>query len=332
MVCRDLLRVGLAALLGAGLVVPPAGTPAAPAGFVEAYPSTAAAMDAAGTPYAGWAAQGRRFLTFDPDGDGRAVEVLGDLATADRIAVLVPGVGNRLADFDRGLGGVSRRAPARQARDLQAAVRAADPYARVAVLAWLGYDPPDGVAAAATPASARRGAADLGGQLRTLAGQRPTARITLIGHSYGALVVGLAAVDAPPQVTDVVALGGVGVGVDRADRFGRVRVWAAEAPDDWIRRVPQLRLPGVGHGVRPGDPSFGARPLPVAATGHDGYLLPAGPTLAAVAAVVLHGATDPAAPVAGTSDPEAAITRAGGTGAGTAGAAQRGGATARAGR
>ncbi|MBQ1052943.1 hypothetical protein KBX50_31400 [Micromonospora sp. C51] len=296
MVGRKMVRLSLTAMLATGLVRPPTVPPdAAPAGFVEAYPSTAAAMQAAGAPYARWAAQGRQFLAFDPHGDGRAVEVLGDLASADRVVVLVPGVGTRLADFDRGLGGVPRRAPAQQARDLRAALHAADPHARVAVLAWLGYDPPDGIATAATPVAARRGADQLGDHLRTLAGQLPATRITLVGHSYGALVVGLAAMDAPPQVTDVVTLGGVGVGAEHADQFGPVRVWAAEAPDDWIRRVPQLRLPGLGHGVRPADASFGARPLPAASTGHDGYLLPGGPTLSAIAEVVLCGATGTAA-------------------------------------
>ncbi len=296
MVRRNVLRMGLATVLGAGLVAPPAASAGgAPAGFVEAYPATAAAMQAAGPPYAGWAAEGRRFLVFDPHGDGRAVEVVGDLATADRIAVLIPGVGTRLPDFDRGLGGVTRRALARQARDLYAALRAAAPHTRVAVLAWLGYDPPDGFVAAATPVSARRGALALGEQLRTLAEQRPAARVTLIGHSYGALVAGLAAVDAPTQVTDLVSLGGVGAGVDRADQLGGIRIWAAEATDDWIRHLPQVRLPGIGHGVRPGDLSFDARPLPAAAaTGHDGYLLPGGPTLDALADIVLHGATEAA--------------------------------------
>ncbi len=198
--------------------------------------------------------------------------------------MLVPGVGTRLADFDRGLGGVP------PARPGPAALHAVDPHARVAVLAWLGYDPPDGLFTAATPAVARRGADQLGHHLRTLAGRLPASRITLVGHSYGALVVGLAAMDAPPQVTDVVTLGGVGVGAEHADRLGPVRVWAAEAPDDWIRRVPRLRLPELGHGARPADAAFRARPLPAASTGHDGYLLPGGPTLAAVAEVVLFGA------------------------------------------
>ncbi|MEV4715087.1 alpha/beta hydrolase [Micromonospora sp. NPDC049374] len=321
MVGREVVRLCLAAMLATGLVRPPTVPPdPAPAGFVEAYPSTAAAMESAGAPYARWAAQGRQFLAFDSHGDGRAVEVLGDLATADRIAVLVPGVGTRLADFDRGLGGVPQRAPAEQARALHAALRAADPHARVAVLAWLGYDPPDGVTTAATPAAGRRGADQLGDHLRTLAGRLPAARITVVGHSYGALVVGLAAMDAPPQVTDVVTLGGVGVGAEHADQFGPVRVWAAEAPDDWIRRVPQLRLPGLGHGVRPADDSFGARPLPAASTGHDGYLLPGGPTLAAVAEVVLCGATG-----TGHARPDVTVTASDGrrSGTGVAGSESR---------
>ncbi|TYC01431.1 hypothetical protein FXF53_11765 [Micromonospora sp. WP24] len=287
----DPTRAALAVLLGAGLLVgrPEPGTAA---GFVEAYPVTAAAMRAAGPPYADWAAQGRRFLLFDPRGDGRAVEVLGDLDTADRIAVLVPGVGTTLPDFDRGLGGIARRALAGQARALHEAVRAADPGARVAVLAWLGYDAPDGVLAAAGPAPAHRGAAALRATLRGLAAQHPSATVTVVGHSYGALVAGLAVDHAPAQVTDVVTLGGVGTGVDRAAGLGPGRrIWAAEAPDDWIRRVPPVRLPGLGHGRRPADPDFGARALPAADVhGHDGYLVPGTSTLAAVAAVVLTGA------------------------------------------
>ncbi|TDC25667.1 hypothetical protein E1211_30785 [Micromonospora sp. 15K316] len=285
-------RAVLAVLLGAGLLL---GRPApgAATGFVEDYPVTAAAMRTAGPPYADWAARGRRFLLFDPRGDGRAVEVLGDLGTADRVAVLVPGVGSTLRDFDRGLGGVARRAPAGQARALYAALRAADPGARVAVLAWLGYDAPDGVLAAAGPAPAHRGAVALRATLRGLAAHHPSARVTVIGHSYGALVAGLAVDRAPAQVTDVVTLGGVGTGVDRAGGLGPGRrIWAAEAPDDWIRRVPPVRLPGLGHGRRPADPEFDARPLPVDGVhGHDGYLAPGTGTLAAVASVVLTGSS-----------------------------------------
>ena len=248
----------------------------------------ATAMRAAGEPYASWAAAGRRFLTFDPAGGGTAAEVVGDLGAAGRVAVLVPGVDTKLRDFDRGLGGVARRAPAVQARSLYARLRADDPAARVAVVAWLGYHPPDGVGLdAVREVRARAGAAALTGFVRGLLARYPGLAVTLIGHSYGAIVVGLAAPHLP-QVADLIALGAPGMGADRAAEFGTARVWSALAPADWIRRVPQVRLLDLGHGRRPSAPGFGARPLPTdGVAGHDYYLVPGSATLAAVARIVL---------------------------------------------
>ncbi|HET6532891.1 MAG TPA: alpha/beta hydrolase [Actinoplanes sp.] len=256
--------------------------------FPVAFRDSAVAMRAAGSPYAGWADAGRRFLSFDASGDGTAAEVVGDLATADRIAVLVPGVDTTLRNFDRGLGGVSRRAPAVQARALYWTLRSTDRSARVAVIAWLGYDTPDGIGpAAVTESRARAGAIALTAFADDLHTQRPAADITLIGHSYGAIVVGRAA----PRlryVRDLVALGAPGMGAGRAADLGGARVWSALAPADWIRRIPQVRLFGLGHGRRPADPAFGAQPLPTdGVAGHDHYLTPGSGTLNAVAAVVL---------------------------------------------
>jgi hypothetical protein len=277
----------LPALLALTAVLPFAAAPP-PLPPVTARLSRAAAfaaMVAAGEPYASWARSGRRFLAFDPQGDGIGVEVLGDLDTADRIAVLVPGADTRLADFDRGLGGVARRAPAVQARAVYHRLRAAGPGARVAVVAWLGYDPPEGLSLeVARDLRARSGATALTAFVRGLPAR---ATVTLIGHSYGALVAGLAA-PRLPRVADVVALGAPGMGADTAAGLGGARVWSALAPDDWIRRVPQLRLLRLGHGRRPSTPAFGARELPVAGvSGHDGYLSPGSATLDAVAALVL---------------------------------------------
>lgn len=257
-------------------------------GFGAAYRETAVRMLAAGCPYADWAAQGRHFLLFDPAGDGRAVEVLGDLAKATRVAILVPGVDTTLADFDRGLGGVPRRAPGVQARNLYAALSKRDP--RTAVVAWLGYDPPEGVGvAAATEGRARDGAAALTAFVRDLLRQRPGAAVTLVGHSYGAIVVGLAA-ERLPEVGDVVTLGAPGIGVDHAADLGGARVWSALAPTDWIRRVPQVRVFGLGLGRRPTSPGFGARELPTdGVAGHDFYLVPGSTTLRAVGDIVLSG-------------------------------------------
>lgn len=262
------------------------GEEAAPA---TATPSPAAAMLAAGEPYASWARAGRHFLAFDTGGTGIGVEAIGDLATADRIAVLVPGVDTKLRDFDRGHGGVVRRAPGVQARAIYARLRAADPGARVAVVAWLGYQPPKGMTLdVARDLRARAGAPALVDFVRGLPSR---AAVTLIGHSYGALVVGLAAPELP-RVADVVALGAPGMGADTAAELGGARVWAALAADDWIHRVPQIRLLHLGHGRRPSTPGFGATPLPTTGVaGHDGYLCPGSATLDSVATIVLGHAT-----------------------------------------
>jgi pimeloyl-ACP methyl ester carboxylesterase len=292
------MRILPAALaLALALPVPPvtAHTPAAaeeapryrPA-FAEAYRETAVRMLATGCPYATWAAQGRHFLFFDPAGDGRAAEVFGDLTTATRIAVLVPGVDTTLADFDRGLGGVARRAPGVQGRTLFQHLSKRD--RDVAVISWLGYDPPEGVGlAAATEGRARAGAAELAAFVRDLLSRRPGVAVTLIGHSYGSLVVGLAA-PRLPEVTDVVTLGAPGIGADHAADLGGARVWSALAPADWIRRIPQVRLLGLGLGRRPTSAGFGAIPLPTdGVAGHDYYLTEGSATLRAITDVVLSG-------------------------------------------
>jgi hypothetical protein len=252
------------------------------------YQDSAAAMRVAGGPYAAWAAGGRHFLAFDATGDGTAAEVIGDLTTADRIAVLVPGVDTTLRDFDRGLGGVARRAPAVQARALYRSLRVADPAARVAVVAWLGYDTPEGIGLdSVREERARLGATALTAFVRGLHTQRPEAAVTLIGHSYGAIVVGLAA-PRLPEVHDLVALGAPGMGADRAADLGGARVWSALAPGDWIRRIPQVRVFDLGHGRRPSSAGFGARLLPTdGVAGHDFYLSPGSGTLDALASIVL---------------------------------------------
>jgi hypothetical protein len=77
-------------------------------------------------------APGRTFLDFDPR--SRAVEVVGDLATARRIVVVVPGADTTLATFDsRGTA-----SPGGGAGALYDEARRLSPGAHLAVLAWLG--------------------------------------------------------------------------------------------------------------------------------------------------------------------------------------------------
>lgn len=294
---------GAAAWRAEGLPDPPRAAPAEVARFFATvdparraslaarYPELLTNLDGAPLDLRLGVSGGRRLL-YDPRGDGRIAEVVGDLAAARRIVVLVPGVDTTLANFHRGLGGVARRAPAWQAAQLYAQVRRLTPGAAVAVVAWLGYDPPEGLGrAAARRDRAAAGAVALERFVAGLAVQRPGASVVLVGHSYGALVVGLAAPRLDPAVTDLVALGAPGMGVRRAAHLRTsARVWAGRAPGDWTRWLPGVRVGGLGLGRAPTDPRFGARPLPASdVDGHDGYFEPGTRSLEALAWIALAG-------------------------------------------
>jgi Alpha/beta hydrolase len=232
---------------------------------------------------------GRQILGYQPAGDGRIIEVVGDLTSAKRIAVLVPGSDTTLSDFDGGLGGVQRRAPAWQARQLWVASGPG-----TAVVAWLGYDTPKGIGRAAIRSEwAEAGADALVRFVDGLVAQCPHAAITVIGHSYGTVVLGHAAGRLPAAVTDLVAIGSPGMDASRAsDLHTKARVWAGSDPSDWTLRLPGIRILGAGHGTNPTAASFGALPLRVAdAAGHDGYFVGGSDALASIAGVVAGSAS-----------------------------------------
>lgn len=232
-----------------------------------------------------------RVIGTDQYGDGRIVEVVGELRTADRVAVIVPGASTTLDNFHDGLGGVIQRSPYWQASQLYAATNAVGGRGagRVAVVAWLGYDPPDGIDLAAVRSDrAVAGARELIRFVTRLSTYRPKASMTLIGHSYGSLVLAYAAAYLPSQVTDLVVLGSPGMDVGRAGRLRTgARLWAGSAEGDWTRWLPDIRVLGLGHGANPSRPWFGARQLDVSgADGHDGYFVPGTTSLRSLAWVV----------------------------------------------
>ncbi|HEY1175924.1 MAG TPA: alpha/beta fold hydrolase, partial [Phytomonospora sp.] len=231
---------------------------------------------------------GRQLLAYDPRGDGRIAEVVGDLATAERVAVIVPGVDTTLENFHTGLGGKQERSPLWQARQVFEA--AADD--KLAVIAWLGYDAPEN-GGVATISAVRSDRAESGGDSLTrfldgLAVGSPQATVTVVGHSYGSTVAAYAAPAFPAQVTDLVALGSPGMDVDTAADLGTTaRVWAGLASDDPITKVPDLRILGLGHGEDPADAEFGALALDTAGnTGHDGYFVPGTTALRGITAII----------------------------------------------
>ncbi|WP_203964399.1 alpha/beta hydrolase [Actinocatenispora thailandica] len=251
------------------------------------YAANRVAMRAAGPRFAD---RTGRYLLFDPRGDGRVAEVFGDLAHADRIAVLVPGAGDDAANFWSGAGGRGYRALARQAGQLYR--QGVAQRSGFAVIAWLGYRTPKGVSLSeAREDLARTGADALVRFVAGLRAVRPHATVAVLAHSYGSVVIGLAARRLPAQVTDLAVVGSPGMGVDDVSRLGTTaRVWAGRCPGDWIRWVPKEQVFGLGHGRAPTDPAFGAR---VFGTGgvddHDHYFAPGTESLANLAAIATRG-------------------------------------------
>lgn len=238
-----------------------------------------------------WPDLGMRVLHCDEHA-GEIVLALGDPATARHVAVLVPGTGADLAHLEDPTDPSS--APLGWARALRAA--AGDD---TAVVLWIGYRTPRlGTVESLTGAAAREGAARLARFLIGLRSRRLDApHLTLVGHSYGAVVLTTAA----PRLglgpgDDLVLLGSPGAGVrTTAELSTPARVWAATAPTDWIRWVPATRIGDLGHGPDPTAPSFGAHRLDTrGVTAHDRYFVPTTPALAALADVVRpHGDRGP---------------------------------------
>ncbi|WP_313896696.1 alpha/beta hydrolase [Streptomyces sp. GC420] len=226
-------------------------------------------------------AGGRRILVFDPRGRGQVAAVYGDLEGAAHTAVVVPGSDIDLDTFDRAKDPLGT--PAGMARALRS--RAGED---TAVVAWAGYTTPIGVGVdAATGGLAEAGAGRLRGFLEGL-DATVTGTPSVFCHSYGSVVCGLAAPHlGSGEATDLVVFGSPGMRADSVAglRTG-ARVWAALARSDWIARVPNVEVAGLGHGTDPTEPAFGARRIPAARVhGHTGYFARGTDSLDAFAAI-----------------------------------------------
>ncbi|MFJ3902328.1 alpha/beta hydrolase [Streptomyces sp. NPDC090025] len=214
---------------------------------------------------------GQQVLAYDPRGRGQAVLVYGDLATARHVAVIVPG-----SDTDAGhLGRLVQKATAlREATG-----------GRTAVIAWAGYTTPVGVGIDAASGELAEAGADrlvrFTDGLRAVGAAEPA----VFCHSYGSVVCGLAADRL--KAKDLVAVASPGMRADDVAALNTTaRVWAAKDATDWIDRIPNVEVAGIGHGTDPTAPEFGARPVPAAeARGHDGYFTPGTDSLRAFAAI-----------------------------------------------
>ncbi|MCT9933641.1 alpha/beta hydrolase family protein [Planotetraspora sp. A-T 1434] len=195
-------------------------------------------------------------LAFSHAGPGRLIVSWGDPDAADTTVTYVPGLGTRLEGFDCDI---------ERARQLWQQCQVTSGKRRIASIAWLGYDAPQLDPGLITPSrSVAMGvvAAEGAGALAAFsdglhAAHRPAegARNVVLGHSYGSLVTGRAAVLRPGRLADdLIFVGSPGVGVEHASELGAGpgHVWVGEAGNDMVTYLGRFS-------ADPGDSAFGAR-------------------------------------------------------------------------
>ena len=235
---------------------------------------------------------GQQVLAFDPRGRGLVAEVFGDLTTAQRVSVLVPGSDVDLEHFYSTAEPL--KDPTGMAQSLRAEEASVSPGTSTAVIAWSGYVTPVGLGAdAATARLAEAAAPRLESLMAGLAVTTdPVAAPTVLCHSYGSVVCGVAGpeIHSADGVTDMVVLGSPGMDIPDAAALGQnVRLWAtARNPGDWISNVPFVDVDGLGHGADPTSSDFGSRVIASTGSyGHTGYFTPGTASLRNFADVAL---------------------------------------------
>ena len=221
-------------------------------------------------------------LGFSPDAnkDGRVILATGNPDTADHTAVYVPGTFSDLAtiggeDGDKTHGDLGR------SETLWAQSNRLAPGQNVSTITWFDYNAPDSIAPQATRGVyAEEGGPTLHqfmGGLEAAQGGADKSHTTVIGHSYGSTVVGVATQSGSwrdgPMADDILVAGSPGMQVDRAADLGvhPDHVWAMGAPysDDFRHGG---RFMGLGdNGTIPTDESFGGNIMKNDSAGHTGF-------------------------------------------------------------
>ncbi|WP_432930296.1 alpha/beta hydrolase [Microbispora sp. CA-135349] len=201
----------------------------------------------------------RQFLLFDPAGDGRVAEVFGDLAKAKHVAVMVPGITNRLDNYD---------SIAKDARWLVMDPNTKKDLPETAVITWLGYDTPE-FGDSVLPSKAEAGAPALH-SFRAGLDAAKGAKFALFAHSYGTLLSSKALQEGTP-FDSVVFMGSPGLGptinsaADLKLESG-TQVFAMRAPGDWVSYTE-------AHGRDPADMTDIRRLATGQSSGHSQYYM-----------------------------------------------------------
>jgi hypothetical protein len=201
-------------------------------------------------------------LGVDTNGLGHAIVAVNNPDFADNVATLVPGIHTRL---DAG----SVNAYVGDAGNLVTSANTADPTSANAAVAWMNYNAPQSVPTALASAPALQGAPTLSrfqDGLYITNNDGWDLNTTVIGHSYGSIVVGQATQQPDGlDANNVIAIGSPGMDVknaasltsgmmqpDALHSFGSPQVFAARDDNDII-----VWSEGF-HSTDPVTPAFGA--------------------------------------------------------------------------
>ncbi len=228
----------------------------------------------------------RRLVALDTEGEGRAVIAVGDVATADFVSYLVPGM---FFGVDAQIVAWTETAAdvVRAQQEWLDELRPGDP-ATVAAVAWIGYQTPS-LLNVASMELARDGRDALTASLRGLRAERGDDQpyISILAHSYGSTAALLSLEEDDVWVDALVLVGSPGSTARSVDALhvADANVWVGAAEWDPI--------PASGvFGSQPLSPSYGAKRFSVApgvdpltgevldgAMSHNDYFAPGGSSL-----------------------------------------------------
>ena len=205
---------------------------------------------------------GGTLYLYDPsafDGDGAVAVGVGDLDTADDVAIFTPGISTDMQDVT----GYTD-----QMQNLYESTRFNGDGSSVATMFWLGYDAPQGPTDTATLTEGR---ADDGGErlADTIAGMQASraddpAHLTAIGHSYGSTTTSYALGEHGARPDDVVLIGSPGAGpASEAGELniGEDHVYVGRDSRDLVATLGDegwIGKGGLGLGTDPSSEDFGA--------------------------------------------------------------------------
>ncbi|MFC4006002.1 alpha/beta hydrolase [Nonomuraea purpurea] len=186
-------------------------------------------------------------LHFELGGLGKTAISFGDPDKADSVVTSVPGTGSTL----EGIGADATRAATLWDR----ANASAPSHTKTASIIWLGYQAPQldaGIlwanTSVASPNLAQAGAGPLASfldGLHTTHQPAGTPRFTVLGHSYGSVVTGMAAQTRKGTFADqLILVGSPGTMAERAGDLGVKQVWVGESPQDPVADLGHLAISG----------------------------------------------------------------------------------------